>query len=290
GGTATFTVVLDSQPTEDATIGLSSSDTTEGTVSPASLIFTPVNWNVPQEVTVTGVGDGDVDGNIGYFIVTAPAASDDADYEGLDADDVSITNAEDRGTRFDMSLVRQPTAFDQQDTGEVSTLPNNEQWIDEWDSFYVEIWVSTLDADDAGIVSAHVDLAYNTDYFTATDIEYGPGFDLLQIGIIDDDAGVVDDLGAGTLATDVGDNQYALLARVRFEPTVDDPGVPLGAEGKYITPVDGGFGLDAVEVMLVGSVLDAYLQPTSGESVGTNIGTFLQDVGTIVGTLVREHL
>jgi len=54
GGTATFTVVLDSQPTEDATIGLSSSDTTEGTVSPAILTFTPVNWNVPQEVTVTG--------------------------------------------------------------------------------------------------------------------------------------------------------------------------------------------------------------------------------------------
>ena len=34
GGTATFTVVLTSQPTADVTIGLTSSDTTEGTVSP----------------------------------------------------------------------------------------------------------------------------------------------------------------------------------------------------------------------------------------------------------------
>ena len=33
GGTATFTVVLTTQPTADVTIGLSSSDTTEGTVS-----------------------------------------------------------------------------------------------------------------------------------------------------------------------------------------------------------------------------------------------------------------
>ena len=33
GGTATFTVVLNTQPTADVTIALSSSDTTEGTVS-----------------------------------------------------------------------------------------------------------------------------------------------------------------------------------------------------------------------------------------------------------------
>ena len=39
------------------TIALSSSDTTEGTVSPASLIFTTANWNVAQTVTVTGVDD-----------------------------------------------------------------------------------------------------------------------------------------------------------------------------------------------------------------------------------------
>ncbi len=34
GGTATFTVVLTTQPSADVTLALSSSDTTEGTVSP----------------------------------------------------------------------------------------------------------------------------------------------------------------------------------------------------------------------------------------------------------------
>ena len=57
GGTATFTVVLTSRPVADVTIGLSSSDTTEGTVSPSSLTFTSANWNIPQTVTVTGVDD-----------------------------------------------------------------------------------------------------------------------------------------------------------------------------------------------------------------------------------------
>jgi hypothetical protein len=55
-------VVLTSQPTADVTIALTSSDTTEGTVSPASLTFTTANWQRPQTVTVTGVDDAQVDG------------------------------------------------------------------------------------------------------------------------------------------------------------------------------------------------------------------------------------
>ena len=92
GGTATFTVVLQSMPTANVTIGLSSSDTTEGTVSPSSLTFTPTNWNVPQTVTVTGVDDSIVDGNVAYTIVTAPAQSADPAYNGLNADDVAVTD------------------------------------------------------------------------------------------------------------------------------------------------------------------------------------------------------
>ena len=53
------------------TIGLSSSDTTEGTVSPASLTFTTANWSSAQTVTVTGVDDAIADGHQRYSIVTA---------------------------------------------------------------------------------------------------------------------------------------------------------------------------------------------------------------------------
>src|SRR4029453_973086 len=76
-GTATFTVVLNTQPTADVTIALSSSDTTEGTVLPVSLTFTSLNWNVPQTVTITGVNDDLDDGDIAYSIVTAAATSAD---------------------------------------------------------------------------------------------------------------------------------------------------------------------------------------------------------------------
>ena len=55
-------VVLNTQPTANVTIALSSSDPAEGTVIPASLVFTSANWNVAQTVTVTGVDDAVVDG------------------------------------------------------------------------------------------------------------------------------------------------------------------------------------------------------------------------------------
>jgi len=85
-------VVLDTQPTADVTIGLSSSDLTEGTVAPASLTFTSGNWSSPRPVTVTGVDDLVQDGNIAYTILTAAASSGDGYYNGLDAADVSVTN------------------------------------------------------------------------------------------------------------------------------------------------------------------------------------------------------
>ncbi len=94
GGIANFTIVLNTLPTADVTIGLTSPDTTEGTVSPASVTFTTANWSTPQLVTVTGVDDFIVDGPIAYTIVTAPAVSTDSNYSGFDASDVSVTNSD----------------------------------------------------------------------------------------------------------------------------------------------------------------------------------------------------
>ena len=94
GGKAEFTVKLKAAPTADVTIGLSSSNTGEGTVSTNSLTFTPANYNKPQTVTVTGVDDLVVDGNIDYKIVTAAAVSTDPNYNNLNPNDVTVTNSD----------------------------------------------------------------------------------------------------------------------------------------------------------------------------------------------------
>jgi hypothetical protein len=95
GSTATFTVTLNSQPTSDVTISLKSSDNKEGSVSPKHIVFTPSNWDSLKEVTVTGENDNKKDGNQGYSILTLPAESDDPMYQGMEADDVSLTNSDD---------------------------------------------------------------------------------------------------------------------------------------------------------------------------------------------------
>ena len=95
GGTATFTVVLSSQPSANVSLGLSTSDTTEGTVLPATVIFTAVNWHVPQTVVVTGADDAAADGPMSYTVITAPAVSTDPAFANQDASDVAVTNADD---------------------------------------------------------------------------------------------------------------------------------------------------------------------------------------------------
>jgi hypothetical protein len=95
GGSASFTVVLTTQPTADVTIPVSSSNTAEGTVSTDFLTFTPDNWDVPQTVTVTGVDDDDIDGDVAYTIVLGPADSADPAYHGLDPAYVSVINRDD---------------------------------------------------------------------------------------------------------------------------------------------------------------------------------------------------
>src|SRR5439155_1231828 len=95
GGTATFTVVLTSQPTADVTIGVSSNNAAEGTPSTAALVFTAADWNVAQTVTITGVDDYVDDGDIAYMVLLSPAASADANYNGLKPADVSLTNLDD---------------------------------------------------------------------------------------------------------------------------------------------------------------------------------------------------
>ncbi len=59
--TDSFTLVLDSEPTADVVITVSSSDATEATAT-STLTFTSANWDTPQVVTITAVDDDIVDG------------------------------------------------------------------------------------------------------------------------------------------------------------------------------------------------------------------------------------
>lgn len=89
GAAQVFTVRLNSEPTvASVTMNITSGDTTEATVSPASLTFNTGNWNVPQNVTVTPVQDFIVDTDQTFDVTVGPAVG--GNYAGL-TETVSVT-------------------------------------------------------------------------------------------------------------------------------------------------------------------------------------------------------
>ena len=92
GGMASIQMRLTTPPENDVNIDFTSNDLTEGTVNPARLTFTSDNFNTLQTVTVTGIPDFEVDGDINYTILTAPAQSADTDYAGMNPADITVTN------------------------------------------------------------------------------------------------------------------------------------------------------------------------------------------------------
>lgn len=75
------------------TLNASVSDKTEAAIVGATnLTFTDSTWNVPQRLTLKGVDDCEVDGDQAVSLVLSPAMSDDPDYNGVDPDDIALSN------------------------------------------------------------------------------------------------------------------------------------------------------------------------------------------------------
>jgi hypothetical protein len=87
GGTGSYQVALLTQPTANVTINLSGD--AQSAVSPASLTFTPANWNTGQTVTVTPLDDTLVEGDH-TATITHAAQSADAKYNGIAIDNVTV--------------------------------------------------------------------------------------------------------------------------------------------------------------------------------------------------------
>jgi len=97
GGTATFNVLLNTEPDGNVVIDVESLDLTEATVDKPQLTFTPADWATAQTVTVTGVDDDLADGNQTITVtldINAGATLDTTGYALLDPADVTVTNTD----------------------------------------------------------------------------------------------------------------------------------------------------------------------------------------------------
>ncbi|MBN2291402.1 MAG: hypothetical protein JXM70_03190 [Pirellulales bacterium] len=150
---------------------------------------------------------------------------------------------------LNVTLVKTPTAT--YASGQVDELPQSEVQIDEWDSFWVEIWA---DGPESGDVSVALNLGYDAACFTAMDIEYGPAFDQDRTGTIDNASGTVEGLGATVSWNNLDGDRPVLMARVLFEPTDAGAGVPLVVDGNYPQPIDNGIVVTNVQASLSAAV------------------------------------
>ena len=90
-------------PTSSVSFPVTSSDTTEGTVSTSTLSFSTDNWSTAQ--TVYGVDDTLSDDNQAFSVTFGPVTSSDVNYAGKNSDDVSVTNVDNETASITVSAL-----------------------------------------------------------------------------------------------------------------------------------------------------------------------------------------
>ena len=101
--TATVSLVLLVAPLTDVIIDIASMDTTEVTLSQASLTFTAINWNVPQNITLSPVDEVIVDGSQTISITANINATSNVAFTGLASQTVTVTNIDNDVPGFTVS-------------------------------------------------------------------------------------------------------------------------------------------------------------------------------------------
>ncbi len=132
GGTGTYQIRLNSEPTSAVTLALGSADSSVATVSPGILSFSTDNWSSPQTVTVTGVNDSiDNDaggGSLRTVNITHTVTSSDTDYNNFSVSPVEITS-NDNDDIGSIRLTVNPSSIDEHDSGSSRSIANNTETI-----------------------------------------------------------------------------------------------------------------------------------------------------------------
>ncbi len=223
---------------------------------------------LPGSAAING-GDNNALNDTNLNIVNRRAITQDPRGEGYErivdeTIDIGAFEVQHTFAEVELRIVDEKTTT--QSNGEQTTLPDNLTWIDEWTGYWLEIWISTPAATDLGVLSAAMNLSYNTAIATAVSIEYGPGFTINQTGIINDLTGMIENLSAETRLTDVGDDQRVLFARIRFGST-DSDGIDLDLAGQLMIPQSPGFTVHQTEVQLVGNIATEEVQGPAPETL-----------------------
>ena len=237
GGTATFTVALASEPTGDVVLGVTSSNTAEGMVSPSSLTFTATNWNTAQTVTLTGVDDSPTlsdpnpsagDRNYTVTLTVNTTSTADTNYDALASSPVTVyaVNADNEYGLNVGSVAGQATEAEGTATFTVALITQPSQ--------AVTVSVTSLDASEGAASPSSLTFA-TTAWNTAVTVTVTGADDAIDDGTV---------TWAVRLDPSSGDADYDGLANVDVSVTTTDddaaPGVTLALSPASISESGAG--------------------------------------------------
>ncbi|KAA0136951.1 hypothetical protein FYZ48_16040 [Gimesia chilikensis] len=165
----------------------------------------------------------------------------------------TISSAELHVRVVDSPSIPQPGDFS-------SSLPANQIVLNEWSSFWVEIWVSLNNTKSNAIQSVDFDFYYRrywsvTDWTSVSEVEFGDSFSENQTSTIDDQFGVIRNFHAETSEDFVGSEDYILFARVKFESRESDR-IDLDLSSRSIGPSSLNFSFGNPQVTLFNETID----------------------------------
>ncbi len=239
-----FYVVLNSEPTDTVYLPLLNQNPTEGSINKIGLTFSTSSWNIEQAVTVTGLDDFNLDGNINYFIQVGAPESNDTSYSTLSSQSVTVTNLDNDTPGFNISSMNRHTNEDLESASfqvKLYTIPSNN----------VSISFSSSDTSE-GIIQSGASLVFTQANWnspqtvivkgvndnlkdgditfsiisspaTSEDTNYN-GINPVDISVINDDndtAGVVVAASPDPLVTTESGGKAAFTLKLRTKPTAN---------------------------------------------------------------------
>jgi len=133
---------------------------------------------------------------------------------------------------------------------EVSALPPNASFLDEWDEFFLEVWGKVTETD-SGLDAAHIEIPYQSNFFIVDTVAFGSSFNGNSSSSVDDtpDNGRIT-LDLQTARTNAGVDNFVLFARISLSVQVELPNNLLNA---YVSPtIDNRFDAENITATISG--------------------------------------
>lgn len=157
-------------------------------------------------------------------------------FTGLDAFTYTVTNGTSTATAtvtvsvLETEDIGITVSREKTNASVVDALPLSESYLNEWDAFWVEVWVNADRISTQGVSAAAVDLQFVPGLFEVSAIQPGANFQFTSTPTINTETGEISGLDAAATSTGLGVGERVLLARIRFQP-IANGGLAVDSEG-----------------------------------------------------------